>query len=81
MFQQVDPFLQLVDDRKLQAVKNNEFGRSGKAYGSKEDDEDASKSLSAIRKAAEQSKESFATIILKNLGKASDVKSKLFMLF
>lgn len=74
VFQQVDPFLQLVDDRKLQAVKN-EFGRAGKVYGSKEDDEDALKSLSAIKTAGEQSRESFATTIVKNLGKSSDVKS------
>ncbi|KAL8155037.1 hypothetical protein AgCh_000425 [Apium graveolens] len=67
----VDPFLKLVDDSKLQAVKN-EFGKSGKAYASKEDDEDALKSLSSIKRGEDQSRESFASIIIKSLGTSSD---------
>lgn len=69
---QVDPFLKLVDDSKLQAVKN-EFGKSGKVYASKEDDEAALKSLSSIKRGVDQSRESFASIVIKNLGTSSDV--------
>ncbi|KAK8654600.1 hypothetical protein V6N13_128559 [Hibiscus sabdariffa] len=61
-----DPFLQLVDDCKLQTTN------PGKIYGSKEDDEDALKSLSEIRLAENQSKESLATMIVKFLGNLSD---------
>lgn len=67
---QVDPFLQLVDDCKLQAVNT---GLDRKVYGSKEDDEDALKSLSAIEIVDTQSKESFAAMIAKFLGMSSDV--------
>lgn len=69
---QVDPFLQLVDDSKLQAVKSGPDQLS-KVYGSKEDDEDAVRSLSALEKADIQSQESFATMIVKTLAKSSDV--------
>ncbi|KAK8570510.1 hypothetical protein V6N13_003188 [Hibiscus sabdariffa] len=61
-----DPFLQLVNDCKLQTTN------PGKIYGSKEDDEDALKSLSEIRLAENQSKESLATMIVKFLGNLSD---------
>lgn len=44
-----------------------------KVYGSKEDDEDALKSLSMINISGDQSAEAFASIILENLGKPSDV--------
>lgn len=67
----VDPFLQLVDDSKLQAVKSGPDQLS-KVYGSKEDDEDALRSLSALEKAEIQSQESFATMIVKTLAKSSD---------
>ncbi|THG22897.1 hypothetical protein TEA_026944 [Camellia sinensis var. sinensis] len=66
----VDPFLQLVDDCKLQAV-NNGLDSLGKVYGSKEDDDDALKSLSAIVIKDDQSKESFASMIVKTLGISS----------
>ncbi|GKU88618.1 hypothetical protein SLEP1_g2859 [Rubroshorea leprosula] len=70
----VDPFLQLVDDCKLQAVDNGaEHPR--KVYGSKEDDEDASKSLSAIEITENQSKESLATMVVKFLGNLSEKES------
>lgn len=62
----------MVDDSKLQAVKN-ELGKSGKVYASKEDDEDALKSLSYIKRGEDQSRESFASIIVKSLGTSSDV--------
>ncbi|KAL7204417.1 hypothetical protein ACSBR2_017481 [Camellia fascicularis] len=66
----VDPFLQLVDDCKLQAV-NNGLDSLGKVYGSKEDDDDALKSLSAVVIKDDQSKESFASMIVKTLGISS----------
>ncbi|XWS35528.1 hypothetical protein CRYUN_Cryun20dG0004900 [Craigia yunnanensis] len=70
----VDPFLQLVDYCKLQTAKT-ELKHPGKVYGSKEDDEDALKSLSEIEIAENQSKESLATMIVKFLGNLSDQES------
>lgn len=67
----VDPFLRLVDDCKLEAVKTE----LQKVYGSKEDDEDALKSLSEIEIVENQSKESLATMIVKFLGNLSDQES------
>ncbi|KAL0429255.1 UNVERIFIED_CONTAM: protein SEMI-ROLLED LEAF 2 [Sesamum radiatum] len=71
----VDPFLRLVDDCKLQAV-DHRTGADGmvKVYGSKEDDEDALKLLSAIKISEEQSTEYFASMILENLGKLSNAE-------
>ncbi|KAL0425630.1 UNVERIFIED_CONTAM: hypothetical protein Sradi_1097800 [Sesamum radiatum] len=71
----VDPFLRLVDDGKLQAV-DHRTGVDGmvKVYGSKEDDEDALKLLSAIKISEEQSTEYFASMILENLGKLSNAE-------
>ncbi|OMO69754.1 Armadillo-type [Corchorus capsularis] len=66
-----DPFLQLVDDCKLQSAET-ELVHPGKVYGSKEDDEDALKSLSEIKIAENQSKGSLATMIVKFLGNLSD---------
>ncbi|XP_015573881.1 protein SEMI-ROLLED LEAF 2 isoform X1 [Ricinus communis] len=71
-----DPFLQLVDECKLQAV-DNQLDHPRKSYGSKEDNEDALKSLSAIEISEAQSKESFATMISKFLKKSSDQKSAI----
>ncbi|KAI8545848.1 hypothetical protein RHMOL_Rhmol07G0069700 [Rhododendron molle] len=68
----VDPFLHLVDDCKLQAV-NTGLDNMGKVYGSKEDDDDALKTLSAIMTTGDQSKESFASMIVKMLGNSSMV--------
>ncbi|KAK4414472.1 protein SEMI-ROLLED LEAF 2 [Sesamum alatum] len=69
----VDPFLRLVDDCKLQAVDHRTgVDDMGKVYGSKEDDEDALKSLSAIKISEQQSTESFASMILESLGKLSN---------
>lgn len=74
--QQVDPFLRLVDDSKLQALDHKiVVGDTVKIYGSKEDNEDALKSLSAINISDEQSSECFASMILKDLGKLSNVMS------
>ncbi|KAK6285271.1 hypothetical protein POUND7_011450 [Theobroma cacao] len=73
----VDPFLELVDDCKLQTAKT-EPEHPGKVYGSKEDNEDALKSLSGIEIAENQSKESLATMIVKFLGNLSaEVSSKI----
>ncbi|KAJ9158809.1 hypothetical protein P3X46_024355 [Hevea brasiliensis] len=72
----VDPFLQLVNESKLQAV-NNQMEHPRKVYGSKEDNEDAQKSLSAIKITESQTKESFATMIAKFLGTSSNQDSAI----
>lgn len=69
---QVDPFLKLVDDCKLQAVAAGS-NQSREAYGSKSDDENALNSISTIEMTESQSKESFATMIVKALEKPSHV--------
>lgn len=71
MLQQVDPFLQLVDDSKLQAKL---VDPKMNTYGSKEDDENALNSLSVIKISEDQSTESFASKIVKNLEKLSNVQ-------
>lgn len=72
----VDPFLQLVNDSKIQAVVDT-VRQPNKVYGSKEDDEDAIKALSSIRLTESQSNESFATMIVQSLGKSSNEPSML----
>ncbi|KAK7312099.1 hypothetical protein VNO77_35686 [Canavalia gladiata] len=72
----VDPFLQLVNDNKLQAAVDATW-KPSKVYGSNEDDEDALKSLSAIKLPESQSKESYATMIVQSLGNSSDESSSL----
>ncbi|CAN0864726.1 Protein SEMI-ROLLED LEAF 2 [Linum grandiflorum] len=62
----IDPFLHLVDDSKLQAG-DMDISQPNKAYGSKEDDEHATKSLSGIETTQSQSKEALATMMLKFL--------------
>ncbi|KAG8391231.1 hypothetical protein BUALT_Bualt01G0166300 [Buddleja alternifolia] len=72
----VDPFLRLIDDCKLQALDHTiEVDGMVKVYGSKEDDEDALKSLSAVKITEEQSTESLASMILKNLGQLTNAES------
>ncbi|KAE8652758.1 protein SEMI-ROLLED LEAF 2 isoform X2 [Cucumis sativus] len=66
----VDPFLRLVEDCKLQ-VANLGHDHPRPDYGSKEDNEDAVKSLSAVDTSESQSKESFAKLILQTLHKMS----------
>ncbi|PON74225.1 Coatomer beta subunit [Parasponia andersonii] len=73
----VDPFLKLVDDYKLQAVHAGS-DQLREAYGSKSDDESALNSLSMIKITESQSKESFATMIVKALEKSSDVTIVLY---
>ncbi|XP_050210407.1 protein SEMI-ROLLED LEAF 2 isoform X2 [Mercurialis annua] len=77
-----DPFLQLIDECKLQAV-DNQPDHVRKSYGSKEDNEEALKSLAAIQESEPQSKESFATTIAKFIGTSSDsaIKEQLLKTF
>ncbi|XP_022152867.1 uncharacterized protein LOC111020492 isoform X2 [Momordica charantia] len=63
----VDPFLKLVEDCKLQVSS-----LPNQLYGSKEDNEDAVKSLSAVDTNESQSKESFARLILQTLHNMSE---------
>ncbi|KAA8534594.1 hypothetical protein F0562_032147 [Nyssa sinensis] len=72
----VDPFLQLVDDSKLQAI-NTGLDHPEKVYGSKEDDDDALKALSEIEITEDHSRESFASVIVKMLEKSSDLESSI----
>lgn len=69
---QVDPYLQLVDDCKLEAV-NAVQNQPSKVYGSKEDDEDALKSLSTVQQTQSKSKETFATMIVQSLATSPEV--------
>ncbi|KAK6162993.1 hypothetical protein DH2020_002834 [Rehmannia glutinosa] len=78
----VDPFLRLVDDSKLKALDHKiTVDDIVKVYGSKEDDEDALKSLSAIKISDEQSTESFASMILKIWGSYPIIKEQLLKEF
>ncbi|KAK4783571.1 hypothetical protein SAY86_007945 [Trapa natans] len=65
--QTADPFLELAGDRKLQKV-NRVSEHYTNAYGSKEDDVSASTSLSLIQLSENQTRESFASEIVKSLG-------------
>ncbi|KAJ6300460.1 hypothetical protein OIU76_021285 [Salix suchowensis] len=69
----IDPFLHLVEDRKLQAV-NTESGHPAIVYGSKEDDSSALKSLSEIDVTGNQSREFFAAEIAKSLGNLENIE-------
>lgn len=68
---QVDPFLSLVDDHKLQAVNS---GIMPNGYGLKGDDSHAMKSLSEIESTEDQSREFCASEIVKSMKDLSDVK-------
>ncbi|KAG6769203.1 hypothetical protein POTOM_024820 [Populus tomentosa] len=73
----VDPFLHLVEDRKLEAV-TTDSGHPAIVYGSKEDDSSALKSLSEIDVTGNQSREFFAAEIAKSLANLanSEVSAK-----
>ncbi|KAL0875875.1 hypothetical protein Bca101_025580 [Brassica carinata] len=72
----VDPFLQLVEDSKLDAVFYGQEEQPAKSYGSKEDDDDALVSLVAIEETTQsQPREHYAAMIMKFLGKLSDQES------
>ncbi|KAI8562205.1 hypothetical protein RHMOL_Rhmol03G0016500 [Rhododendron molle] len=68
----VDPFLNLVDDCKLEA---NDTGsqHSSITFGSKEDDVSASKFISEIEITEDQSRESLASVIVKSLENSSNM--------
>ncbi|XP_019059160.1 PREDICTED: uncharacterized protein LOC104824606 [Tarenaya hassleriana] len=61
----VDPFLHLVEDRKLEAVKPDQ--RQTTAYGSKEDDASALDTLSNVSFSKKQSREILVAEIVKSL--------------
>lgn len=71
---QMDPFLHLVQDTKLQAVKDC----SEETYGSPEDDNNALKSLSAVELTQSQSRESMASTIMNNIRDLPDVTFHIF---
>ncbi|XP_026427027.1 uncharacterized protein LOC113323013 isoform X3 [Papaver somniferum] len=70
----VDPFLQLVQDSRLQAIGNGSDFPS-KVYGSKEDDATSLKVLSEIEITDNQTKESLASMVLKGMGNLSDAET------
>ncbi|XP_042513279.1 protein SEMI-ROLLED LEAF 2-like isoform X2 [Macadamia integrifolia] len=70
----VDPFLNFVEDWKLQAG-NTGSDRPFEVYGSKDDDNAALKSLSAIEITEDLSKESLASIIVTSLQQLSEESS------
>ncbi|KAL1822440.1 hypothetical protein ACET3Z_009218 [Daucus carota] len=84
MANKVDPFLSLVDDCKLKSV-DNESGRHKIVYGSEEDDNTATKFLSELDLTESQSKESLASLLVKNLelseAEVSAVKEQLLKRF
>ncbi|XP_023004440.1 uncharacterized protein LOC111497749 isoform X4 [Cucurbita maxima] len=67
----VDPFLELVEDCKLQVVNLGQDNPK-QVYGSKEDNENAAKSLSAVDQSESQSKTSFAKLILQTCENMSE---------
>ncbi|XP_030495163.2 protein SEMI-ROLLED LEAF 2 isoform X1 [Cannabis sativa] len=69
----VDPFLCLVEEHKLRAVKPVSMANS--SYGSKEDDCLALKSLSEIKITEEQTREFFAPEIVKSLENLTESES------
>lgn len=71
---QIDPYLKLVDDCRLQVVSKSE-GNTIKAYGSREDDEAALKTLSCIVLSEGQSKTAMLSVIVQNLQALSEVIS------
>ncbi|CAN6454750.1 unnamed protein product [Victoria cruziana] len=73
-----DPFLHLVDDRKLQGV-NNSAKYNGPSYGSKEDDVSAMRSLSTIQISDVLAKETLASMIVNSLGNLSSSESSSIM--
>lgn len=71
-----------MEDCKLDAVFYGQTEQPLKNYGSKEDDDDALRSLVAIEETTQnQPREYYATMIMKFLGKLSDVQFKMFYHF
>uniref|UniRef100_A0A7N0VBA1 ARM repeat superfamily protein n=1 Tax=Kalanchoe fedtschenkoi TaxID=63787 RepID=A0A7N0VBA1_KALFE len=71
-----DPYLQLIDDCKLVACKNR-AEQPERVYGSKEDDEDALKSLAAVVINETQTADFYASMIVKMLGKQANEATTL----
>ncbi|XP_073010606.1 protein SEMI-ROLLED LEAF 2-like [Typha latifolia] len=69
----VDPFLQLDEDWRLQAVGTADDCTT-RVYGSKEDDDASLESLSAITMNEDQSKQSMVSLIMNSLGNISDLE-------
>ena len=67
-FWQIDPYLELVEDIRLQAVIENT-----KAYGSEEDDLAALKSLTAIESDEHQLKKTVISHLMSKFAKLSEV--------
>ncbi|KAL5199215.1 hypothetical protein ABZP36_020418 [Zizania latifolia] len=68
-----DPFLHLVDENKLQAVKDS-LDDPSKIYGSPEDNNNALKSLSAIELSESQSRECIVSTIMNNITNMLDAE-------
>ncbi|RWW63183.1 hypothetical protein BHE74_00029655, partial [Ensete ventricosum] len=66
-----DPYLQLVEDSKLQAA-NAAPERCSGVYGSQEDDNNALKSLQAVELTESQSREFIVSLIMNSLSDLSD---------
>lgn len=69
----MDPFLYLLEDKKLQAVKPTPDNPLGSHYGSEEDASNALRSLSAVQLTESQSIESMASIIVNSIVDLPDV--------
>lgn len=72
ILRQVDPYLELVDNIRLQAVIRNPVD-GGKMYGSDEDDLAALKSLSAMESDEQQLKETVISHLMSKFEKLSEV--------
>ena len=77
---QVDPFLCLIEDCRLQAL-DSAAEPCTKLYGSKEDDDLALKSLSNIDMNEDQSKETSVSLILDSLEDLSEVPAQKIMIY
>lgn len=71
---QVDPFLCLVEDSKLQTSETVQSQKT--FYGSQEDDRAALKCLSGIKIFEEQTTETLASLIIKTLDNLPIVSSR-----
>ncbi|KAL6873648.1 hypothetical protein ACP4OV_013730 [Aristida adscensionis] len=71
-----DPFLRLVDESRLQAVKDS-LDDPSKIYGSPEDNANAQKALSEIELSESQSRECIVSTIMNSIAKLHNVKNQL----
>lgn len=75
---QVDPFLCLIEDSKLQTIEVG--GHKKVMYGSQEDDVSAQKCLSEIKLNEEQTTESLVSAIIKHLDNLPKVSFEFCLL-